>query len=173
LVLMFLAAVWALVLIPTLLRRQAEARSGDSIINFRRQLRVLQRTGPRTVAPAYRLAPEAPARVLPESPARSSGAGDVVVTRALSAQVLRRQRTLRRRRDTFAILLGGMLGSAALGAVPALRVLWALAAVLGLLLAGYVALLIRLRNLAAEREMKLRFLPRTQEATLLLRRSAN
>jgi hypothetical protein len=39
----------------------------------------------------------------------------------------------------------------------------------------YVALLIRLRNLEAEREMKLRFLPppRAQEPTLLLRRPAN
>jgi hypothetical protein len=67
------------------------------------------------------------------------------------------------------------LGCAGLGAVPSLHVLWALSAGLGLLLAAYVAVLIHLRNLAAEREMKLRFLPppQAQEPALLLRRSAN
>jgi hypothetical protein len=46
--------------------------------------------------------------------------------------------------------------------------------VLDLLFAGYVALLIRMRNVAAEKEMKLRFLPTVQgEPALALRRSAN
>jgi len=45
----------------------------------------------------------------------------------------------------------------------------------GIALMAYVLLLVRLRNVAAEREMKLRFLPRTAapEPALLLRRSAN
>jgi hypothetical protein len=42
------------------------------------------------------------------------------------------------------------------------------------LLVGYVALLIRQRNLAAERDMKVRFLPRSPLAEpAFLRRSAN
>ena len=178
LVLLFLAVVWALVLVPSFWRSQAEARLGDSIGDFRRQLRVLQRTGPRTVPAAYRLAPEHPAPAV-RDPAGSAvrGATAVMTRRTPPGPALRRQRTLRRRRDTFVILLGGTLGCAGLGAVPGLRVLWALAAALGLLLAVYVAVLLHLRNLAAEREMKLRFLPQlqpqAQEAALLLRRSAN
>jgi hypothetical protein len=172
LVLLFLAVVWAVVLIPSLVRRQAEARPADSIIDFRRQLRVLQRAGPRTVAPAYSLAAQWPTgTVAGGSPARAGGE----VTRTLPPHALRRLRTLRRRRDTLLVLVGGVVGSAALGAVPVLRALWALAAGLCVFLAVYVALLIRLRNLEAEREMKLRFLPppRAQEPTLLLRRPAN
>ena len=98
-----------------------------------------------------------------------------VVTRRTTTAALRRQRTLRRRRDVFVVLVGGTLGCAGLGAVPSLHVLWALAGGLGLLLAAYVAVLIHLRNLAAEREMKLRFLPppQVQEPALLLRRPAN
>jgi uncharacterized membrane protein YraQ (UPF0718 family) len=66
------------------------------------------------------------------------------------------------------------LGFLALGAVPHLHVLLALGAFLAVCLAGYVGMLIRLRNNAAEREMKLTFLPgaATVEGTVLLRRSA-
>lgn len=54
-VLLILALVWAAVLGPGILRRRAERHNGDSIGAFHRQLRVLQRTGPSTVAPAHRL----------------------------------------------------------------------------------------------------------------------
>ena len=167
-VLLFLAVIWAMVLVPAFLRRQAEARQADSIVDFRRQLRVLQRTGPRTMSPAHRLAPErpSPAVALLTTP---------VQTWPGSRHSLRRQRTLSRRRDTFVFLLGGTLAFACLGAVPALRALWWLAAALGLLLAAYVTMLVRLRSLVAERETKLRFLPPrvAREPGLLLRRSAN
>ena len=74
----------------------------------------------------------------------------------------------------------------ALGAMPALRVLWGLHLVLDLLFVGYVAALVRVRNIAAEREMKLRFMPAPRRPgpaidlrdprpapALALRRSAN
>ena len=182
LVLLFLAVVWALVLVPSFWRRQAEARLGDSIGDFRRQLRVLQRAGPRTVPAAYRLSPErlraqvdAPVAQTGSSGSVVRGATAVITRRTTPAATLRRQRTLRRRRDVFVVLACGTLGCAGLGAVPALHVLWALGGGLGLLLAAYVAVLIHVRNLAAEREMKLRFLPppQAQEPALLLRRSAN
>jgi hypothetical protein len=54
-VLLILALVWAAVLGPGILRRRAERRSADSIGAFRRQLRVLERTGPPIVQPANRL----------------------------------------------------------------------------------------------------------------------
>ncbi len=67
-----------------------------------------------------------------------------------------------------------MAGSLVLGALPPLRALWALHVVLDVLFAGYVAVLVWLRNAAAEREMKVRFLPASApEPAMLYRRSAN
>ena len=64
-----------------------------------------------------------------------------------------------------------------LATVLPVTALWILHLVTDGLLLGYVALLVRMRNVAAEREMKLRFLPpptRPQpQPALLLRRSAN
>ncbi len=60
-----------------------------------------------------------------------------------------------------------------LGLVPSLRLVWAATGVCAVLLVGYVILLARLRSIAAEREMKLAFLPRQVEPSLILRRSAN
>ena len=51
-VLVFLAIVWAIILIPTLLRRR---RSGDSISHFHHQLGILQRRDTPQSPPPYRL----------------------------------------------------------------------------------------------------------------------
>jgi membrane protein YdbS with pleckstrin-like domain len=51
-VLVFLAVVWAVILIPILLRRR---RSGDSISHFHHQLGILQRGDTPAVPPPYRL----------------------------------------------------------------------------------------------------------------------
>jgi hypothetical protein len=56
--------------------------------------------------------------------------------------------------------------------------MWGLHLALDAIFAGYIALLVRFRNIAAEREMKVRFLPasraeRSPEPALLLRRTGN
>ncbi|MDQ3756373.1 MAG: hypothetical protein M3394_00765 [Actinomycetota bacterium] len=162
-VLLFLAVIWAAVLVPPMLRARAEGRPADSIGNFRHQLSVLQRAAPGLVSPANSLrSPMLPRPVL------YGGA------RPVSSEAARRARTLKRRRDVLFGLLGAMGGSLVLGMLPSLRVLWGLHLVLDALFVGYVALLVRMRNAAAEREMKLRFLPSgpAPEPALLLRRSA-
>jgi hypothetical protein len=55
-----------------------------------------------------------------------------------------------------------------LGTVPALRMLWLVHVAVDVLLFAYVALLVRQRNLATERQMKVRLLPtaRRHEAAL-------
>lgn len=171
-VLLFLAVIWAAVLVPPLLRARAEGRPADSIGNFRRQLHVLQRTGPGlSVPPANSLGLFMSPR--PLSPA----AGLYAMGRpALSPEKARRARTLKRRRDVFYALLAAMGGSLVLGMVPGLRVLWGLHLLLDVLFAVYVGMLVHMRNQAAEREMKLRFIPGAHaapEPALLLRRSAN
>jgi hypothetical protein len=74
----------------------------------------------------------------------------------------------RRRRDIFMALLVAAGTTLVLGAVPALRMLWIVHGVVDVLLFSYVALLVRQRNLATERALKVRLLPtaRRHEARL-------
>jgi hypothetical protein len=171
-VLGLLAVVWIAVLAPPLLRKGAETRRADSIGDFRRQLVVLQRTGPSVIAPAntrveHGFGSAAPAYVSPASPVAR-------MTRA-SRETTRTAR--RRRRNVLTVLALTTLLLLVIGAVPGMHIVLALAAVSGVLLGVYVALLVRLRNAAAERDMKLSFLPGpaayASPGAPLLRRSAN
>lgn len=161
-ILLVLAAVWVAVLIPPIVRARADIRPTGSVSDFHRQLQVLARTTPYgpsahssltytatdAAGPLYRFAP----RMSP------------------------RQRSIRRRRDILVGLAVGSLGSLVLGFLPAFRVLWFVHLGADVLLAGYIGALIYMRNAAAERAEKVRFLPNTSqhpEPALLLRRSAN
>ena len=170
-VLILLAAIWAAFLLPPILRARSENRPSGSITDFRRQLRTLARTSPagysapvRAVGgPLYRPAPPVRARSNAAPVASASG-------------LARSRRAVKRRRDIFVGLLVAMAGSLILGFLPQLRALWAVHVVLDLVFAGYVGLLVYLRNLAAERDMKVRFLPTANaqpEPALLYRRSGS
>ena len=210
-VLLILAVIWAAVLIPPLLRaREEKTGPVESIIDFRRQLRVLQRSSPsvavaRETVPAGRRAGavarmEAPPRSSPPAPRHSrAGAAGQGRSRSGSAPAMQsvgqsvgqsapayrpartsdaaaRARTMRRRRDVLFALLMGIGTTFVLAMVLGGAALWILHLAIDGLLVGYLALLVRLRTMAPEREMKLRFLPPPQpraEPALLLRRSAN
>lgn len=166
-ILVVLALIWAAVLVPPMLRARAEARPADSISHFRRHLHVLQRTGPTAVRPANTL--RIP-NFMPPTPAPSYR-----MSRNYSPEAARRARTLKRRRDVLFTLLGAMGVTLVLGLLPSLRMLWVAHVLLDLAFGAYVAMLLRARGLATEREMKLRFLPAHARAdnVLMLRRSAN
>jgi hypothetical protein len=162
-VLLILAVIWAAVLIPPLMGARAEARPADSIGDFRRQLKVLRRAAPISMAPAHTMNVS---NVVPFTP----------VQPATLRESSRRRRTLKRRRDVFYALLSAMAGTLVLGMVPGMRAMWGLHLLLDVAFAGYVAMLVRMRNETAERDMKVRFLPQTPpaaESMLALRRSAN
>jgi hypothetical protein len=97
--------------------------------------------------------------------------------RPMTGPVARRGPTpaQKRRRDILFGLLAAMAGSLLLGFLPPLRVMWGLHVVLDVLFVGYVALLVHLRNVALEQEMKVSFLPPSNppEPALLLRRTGN
>jgi hypothetical protein len=169
-VLLFLAGIWGVVLYGWFRDRLADTRPADSIGSFRHQLSVLERTGPttglsaprRTVAPSFAPSSFAPpaARVRPAARVGSSAA--------------------KRRRDILFGLLAVMGGSLLLSFVPGLGALRLLHLAADALCVAYLALLIRQRNIRAEREMKLRFLPSPAGAgggvgdpALLLRRTGN
>ena len=159
-VLLILALVWAVFLVPQVLRARAEGRPADSIGAFRKQLYVLSRTSPAHDGGSWR-GPE------PRPPA--SYAFDADPYRP------RRSDVRRRRRQILVGLLAGMSATLVLGLIPGLQVLLVLHLVLDLLCAAYVGLLIRVRNLAEEQDAKVRYLPSTAgiEPDLLLSRSAN
>jgi hypothetical protein len=80
---------------------------------------------------------------------------------------LSRRRACRRRRDTLAVLSLTVVLSALIGLVPGAHLVWAVAAVAGVALVGYVALLVHLRRVAEEREHTLAYLrPATSGADL-------
>ena len=156
-VLGLLAVVWIAVLAPPLLRRGAESRRADSVGDFHRHLGVLQRTGPNIIAPAH-------TRVDHRRPGYSVDGFDPPSPRVASslravAASQNRQRMLRRRRNVLIGLAASTMVFLVTGAMPGLHVVLAVAAVAAVLLGTYMALLVRYRNLAAEREMKLRFMP--------------
>ena len=166
-VLLILAVVWAAVLVPPWLRNRADARPADSISAFRHRLSVLERTGP------------VGARRMPMISSRPDVSGFVPmaarrsVSRTAMSSVPARARTQRRRRDIFVGMLAAMGTSLVLGFIPSLRILWVVHLLVDFMFVTYVGLLVHMRNQAAEREMKVHFLPgRAEPATLLLRRSA-
>lgn len=176
-VLLVLAIVWG-VLLVSWLRSRSERTFSDSVGTFRRHLTVLERATPATVAPANRLrssqrwAPGA-TKVAPYRSQVPSARGPRPATlartgsgrpvgaslRISNAARLRHRQAQRRRRDVLFALLAGTIGSLLLALIPGVSDMWPVQILFDLLLVGYIALLIRMRNLAAERELKLTFLP--------------
>jgi hypothetical protein len=166
LVLLFLAVLWVGAGVYYY-RGRPESRSADSIGSFRRQLRVLERTGPIVIDPAHRM----------RGVAGGFAAPTMRTARPPTSGTLRRRQVQKRRRDVFFGLLLGLGGAVLLGFIPGLQAMWVLAGVLALALAAYVAVLVQLHNRAAERSSKVHFLPEravaAEPAIVLLRRSAN
>lgn len=173
-VLLILAVIWAAVLIPPALRRRAEGRPADTITAFHHQLAVLRRAGPHTVRAGHwmlrdggtstpKLSQRHVALVAPAPPRRAAPPAWSTAPRPSA-----RSQARRRRRDILFSLLVAAGTTLVLGAAPALRVLWMVHVVVDVLLIGYVSLLVRQRNLATERELKVRLLPtsRRHEARL-------
>jgi hypothetical protein len=184
-VLLILAGVWAAVIIIPLVKARAEGSAQDSIGSFQRQLSVLQRATPTVVTPANRMRAEAaaPGMVAPYRPATRPtapyGASPTVASvarplgaAAASAALYRRRAAQRRRRDVILSLAAGAAGSFLLSFLPSLHVLLWLSLLLAAVLAGYLALLVRMHNLAVERESKISYLPSALPVTMASYREA-
>lgn len=162
-VLLILAVVWAVFLVPQVLRARAEKTPADSIGAFRNQLSVLERATPGL--PRHRIARSAAALPVLHGP---------VGYRPRSVS----QKELVRRRRTNILL--GLLGTASVSLLLAVLLggmLLQLHLGVDLLLVAYCGLLVRARNVASEREIKVRYLPGPMrvpaEPQLLLRRSGS
>jgi hypothetical protein len=167
-VLLVLAIIWG-VLLVSWLRSRRQDTAYDSVGTFRRHLTVLERAAPSSVTPANRLrSVGAPGHAIPayRPPAAvrggyagRPGVGPAVSLRPPSPASVRRRQAQRRRRVVFFVLLAGVLGSFFLAIIPGLSVMWSVQLMFDAVFAVYVAMLIRARNLAAERDLKLTFMP--------------
>ena len=170
-VLLVLAIIWG-VLLVSWLRSRNEGTFSDSVGTFRRHLTVLERATPSVVAPANRLrSGPLPGRtgIPPYRPSAARIPGHTLGAARPPAATGRpqakpmapaaRRRSQKRRRDVFFALLAGVIGSLMLSTVSGVAAMWTVQVVADLCLTGYVAMLIRMRNLAAERELKLTFMP--------------
>jgi hypothetical protein len=172
-VLLVLALAWGMVLFFWV-RSRSRDTFGDSVGLFHRHLHVLERAAPGSFAPANRLrAPELQSpfstrrRVAPATLPRGVVARGAV-SRGSGAQVLaqtRLRQTRRRRRDVLFVLVVLVAGTLVVAVVTRAHAAVLAQVATDLALVGYVALLVRLRNLAAERDLKLRVIyPQARQA---------
>jgi hypothetical protein len=169
-VLLVLAIVWGALLVSWLRSRRQDT-AYDSVGTFRRHLTVLERAAPSTVIPANRLrtagapgghaipAYRPPGAVRGGYASRPAAAGPASGLRPVSPAVLRRRQAQRRRRDIFFVLLAGVAGSFLLAIIPGLSIMWSVQVMFDVIFLLYVALLVRARNVSAERELKVTFMP--------------
>jgi hypothetical protein len=154
-VLFVLAALWAVVLVPPLLRART-TRSSDSIGDFNYKLGVLSRTNGSMRRRGGRHLP-----VLsppPYTPASS-----------LVPRMTAGQHAAKRRRDiTLGLAVAAVL-TLAFGAVAQSTSVWMLHGFVDLLLVGYLGLLAWFRSLQADRAASVRYLTPRRAPELALR----
>ncbi len=158
-VLFILAVLWAVVLVPPLLRSRSQ-RTADSIVDFNYKLDVLGKTNGHleieNVSAAGNPQPHVPTRSL------------VPALRASAAQ-----RSARRRRDLTRALTASITVTLLLAATTHSAVAWGLQILVDVTCLAYLGLWAWLRSAQFERSEKVRYLPERRAPALALRRSAS
>jgi hypothetical protein len=173
-VLLVLAVLWAVVLLPPLLRsRMTSTRTVDSIGDFNHKLGVLGRTNtsaptasPMLAPPVVRTAPSPSARRNARAP-MTRPAGSFVPADAP-------QRAAKRRGDVLRVLVIATALTMALAYFTGSSLLWGVQLLTDIALVAFLGLWAWMRSVQAEREEKVRFLPQQRRAPeLALRRTAS
>lgn len=162
-VLILLAIVWAIVLVPPLVRNRAELRPGSSVTSFRQDLAVIGRT-----TPTSSLRPPSLPGVGPRAAAARSGA-------PLAGTPSGRAAARKRRRDVL-FTLAGLAGFTFLLALAFGGAMLVLHVLVDIALGGYLYLLVQMRKLAEEQAVKVRYLaapPQSQPRLVAVRRTAS
>jgi hypothetical protein len=152
------------------LRSHAKESFGDSVGSFRRDLNVLERSAPSTMRAANRLRipqPVAPTRASlparrPTAPQMRPVPGRADAVAPPVGAPSRRRQTVKRRRDVLFVLAVVAVATLVMAAATRSHALITAQLLADVALGGYVALLVRMRNLAAEREIKLSYLSRAR-----------
>jgi hypothetical protein len=144
------------------LRNRSDSRSVNSISSFNKHLSVLERTSPAR--------PGGPARSAPASPwgpAVNGGPAYAPLGYRSGPTMTRRQAQERRKHVLFGLICAATV--TLLLTVMGGGVFLGLHLVVDLALVAYVSLLVQARKSAAERQMKVRYLPSSLEPTIDLR----
>ena len=166
LVLVILGLIWAAVLLPPYLQNRREHRPGDSIASFRHQLSVLERATPEGRARSSRAADLGadwtPAQqAVYAAPRQAAARPSLSVARGSLAPASAGMTMARkRRRDVFLTLLAAVPVTLLL-AVAMGGMVWMLHLAVDVAFLGYVGLLVKLQQEAAEKDLKVRFLEPT------------
>jgi len=163
-VLIILAVLWAVVLVPPLLRSRSQ-HTADSIVDFNYKLDVLGRTNgnlDESEEPAV-------AAPLPVHP---------VAVRRVPARPSAAQRSAKRRRDVASALAVGVVLTLLLAVVSRAVALWMLQGLADLLAVTYAGLWAWWRSVQTERLTKVRYMPdlrvpELRHPAMALRRSAS
>ena len=156
-VLIILAALWAVVLVPPLLRSRSQ-RTADSIVDFNYKLDVLGKTNGHLEIENVSAANQGPS--IP----------DRTLAPALRASAA--QRAARRRRDVVLALTVSITLTVLLVAATHSAAAWALQILVDVIALAYVGLWAWARTFQDERE-KVRYMPERRAPELALRRSAS
>ncbi|HET9733254.1 MAG TPA: hypothetical protein VFP54_11315 [Acidimicrobiales bacterium] len=154
-VILLLALVWAAVILPPLVRKGAEGHAMDSVWQFSRRMRLLDRASPSGISTTglgvLGAATRARPLLEPERPLQPS------------SLPLVRAKTIRRRRTVMAVLTGFFFVLTVVAAATGSAMALTLDVLDFLATAAYVVALVNVRARVAERDMKLRFLPSVTE----------
>ena len=157
-VLFILAVLWAVVLVPPLLRSRGQ-RSADSIVDFNYKLDVLGKTNGHLDLENVSVANQGP--MIP----------DRGLVPALQASAT--QRAARRRRDVVRALAASITVTALLAAATHAGAAWALQILVDVMAVAYLGLWAWLRTVQIERSATVRYMPERRAPELALRRSAS
>jgi len=179
-VLIILAVLWAVVLIPPLLRSRSQ-RTADSIVDFNYTLDLLGRTNGNVEAmpdSAAQLGAPPPAHAAVGSRASLPSAARIRTTTLPTLPMggpltTAAQRSAQRRREVLRVLSGAILVTLLLAAVSQVTALWALQILADVLLGVYLSLWAWARGVQTERADKVRYMPDLRVPELALRRSAS
>ena len=138
-VLLILAVVWAIFLVPQVLRARA-TRTGDSVGAFAQQLSILGRTSPAGSPHLMR-----PVPMVPNDDDDDLGPARLTLDEAR-----------KRRKDVIRVLLIAMAATFVLALLPPLRKLLLVHLVLDVVFVAYLALLYRVQATSAARRMPTR-----------------
>jgi hypothetical protein len=155
-VLLILAGLWAVVLVPPLLRARRTERSGDSIGDFTYRLDVLGRTNGRQ-QPAFQRGHLTPTP--PQTQLRM---------RATAAE-----RAAKRRRDVVSILIAVVAVTFLAASLSGMPLAWGVHFFADTCLVAYLALWAWLRTMLPDRIGRVHYLPPQRAPELALRRTGS
>jgi len=173
-VLIILAVLWAVVLLPPLLRSRSQ-RTADSIVDFNYKLDMLGQTNGNRRR-FRRHASMSPPDLESGAPAfgpLTGGPQNFAPPMVPGLHISAAARSAKRRREVLQVLGFAFLGSLLIAVLAGSTLFWALQIFVDLLALAYLGLWAWARNIQAERAEKVRYMPELRTPELVLRRSAS